>query len=159
MITEVKDIVLEDVSYSGSMFASTTDGQGVFINARIVQLLKLQPMEEVRAWLLPNYPDKSTHIQWRAIRIERIEKVEEAPSGLKSLEPTLEQRVLALLKDGGIHTNAEIAEDLGVEPSAAGTATARLFISGKISKAEVHRRPGQLRPSLLLYAIDVEQFE
>lgn len=159
MITDVKDVVLEDKSYSGSMFATTKDGEGVFINARIVQLLKLEPMEEVRAFVLPNYPDKREHIQWRAVRVERSEKQEPVIAGLKSLEPTVEQRVLTLLEAGGIFSNGEIAEYLGIEPALAGTTTARLFISGKLAKAEVHRRPGQMRPSLLLYAIDVDQFE
>lgn len=159
MITDVKEVILEDKAYSGSMFATTKDGEGVFINARIVALLKLEPMEEVRAFVLPNYPDKQAHIQWRAVRVERIERPEPTTSGLKSLEPTVEQRVLSLLQDGGIFSNAEIAEELGIEPGVAGTTTARLFIMGKLAKAEVHRRPGQLRPSMLLYATDVEQFE
>lgn len=156
MITEVKDVVTEDKAYSGSMFATTKDGEGVFINARIVEMLKLEPMEEVRAFLLPNYPDKRDHIPWRAVRIERPKP---DLTGVLGAEPSIDSRILEVLKRGGLFTNAEIAEDLGEEVPAVGTATARLFVMGKISKAEVYKRPGQGRPSFLLYGIDIEQFE
>jgi hypothetical protein len=156
VITEVKDVITEDKAYSGSMFATTRDGEGVFINARIVQMLDLAPMEEVRAFVLPNYPDKKDYIPWRAIRVERVVAQQ---AGVVSLEQSVDSRVLEVLKRGGIYTNGEIADELGEEAAAVGTATARLFALGKISKAEVYKRPGQARPSFLLYGIDVEQFE
>lgn len=156
MITEVKDVITEDKAYSGSMFATTKEGEGVFINARIVQMLNLEPMEQVRAFLLPNYPDKREHIPWRAIRVERAKP---DASGVLSLEPSIDARVLEVLKRGGLFTNSEIAEELNEDPPAVGSATSRLFILGKVSKAEVYSRPGQARPSFLLYAIDIEQFE
>ena len=89
----------------------------------------------------------------------RIERPKPDLTGVLGAEPSIDSRILEVLKRGGLFTNAEIAEDLGEEVPAVGTATARLFVMGKISKAEVYKRPGQGRPSFLLYGIDIEQFE
>lgn len=155
-ITEIKDAVIENVSLAGSAFATTKEGEAIFINSRITAMLKLQPLDEVRAFVLPNYEDKRGNIPWRAVRVERTKVQDRA---VAQVNPRVEDRILAHMRSGGIFSNADLSSDLEIDVLEVGTTTARLFNDGKIVKAEVYRRPGQARASFLLYAINIEEFE
>lgn len=156
-LTENRNVLIEDISERGSAFATTKEGEAVFIPARFVENLSLQPMEVVHAMLLPNYPDHRDKKPWRAISIKRIE--DQGPRATPQVPARLEDRILSLLSSGEVFSNTEIAEDLEEDVTMVGNATARLFNEGKIAKADVYRKPGQTRPSFLLYAINIEAFE
>jgi hypothetical protein len=74
--TTKKPIMVEVMTYSGSAFAATIDGEQVFINQRIVQSLNLQEGMTLLAHLLPNYVDKRDTIPWRAMRVEPLDGTE-----------------------------------------------------------------------------------
>lgn len=152
MITEVMDAVIETQSGAGSVFATTTKGEGVFINSRIVAVLGLQPMEQVRVFALPNYPEKQDRVPWRAVRVERLGEPGEGSEALEHL-------ILEFLSHGGYYTNAEIAEEIGTDPAQVGRSTARLFVTARIAKADVYAMPGQGRPAFVFYAKNVDQFD
>lgn len=156
-LTENRDVLIEDISERGSAFATTKEGEAVFIPARFVENLALQPMEVVHAMLLPNYPDHRDKKPWRAISIKRIE--DQGPKPVTKVAARLEDRILSLMESGEVFSNTDLSEDLEEDIGVVGNATAKLFNDGKIVKAEVFRKPGQTRPSFLLYAINIEAFE
>jgi hypothetical protein len=63
------------------------------------------------------------------------------------------------MESGEVFSNTDLSEDLEEDIGVVGNATAKLFNDGKIAKADVYRKPGQTRPSFLLYAINIEAFE
>ena len=67
-------VMVEEVSYSGSAFAANEEGDGVFLNGRIVELLSLEGGEILMAHCIPNYEDKRDHIPWRCVRADKIEE-------------------------------------------------------------------------------------
>lgn len=156
-LTENRNVLIEDISEKGSAFATTKEGEPVFIPARFVASLSLQPMEVVHAMLLPNYPEHRQNKPWRAIAIKRIE--DQGPKPSPKVPARLEDRILSLMESGEVFSNTDLSEDLEEDIGVVGNATAKLFNDGKIAKADVYRKPGQTRPSFLLYAINIEAFE
>ena len=49
MLTEVKEVIIEETTYSDSAFGVTEEGDGVFFNARIVQRMGLKGGQTVLA--------------------------------------------------------------------------------------------------------------
>ncbi|MAO24597.1 MAG: hypothetical protein CMJ25_27945 [Phycisphaerae bacterium] len=112
MITELKEVIIEEQTYSGSAFGVTEQGDGVFFNSRIVDAVGLKAGQTVQACLVPNFPDKRESIPWRAMRVEvthdglNIITQENAPLNLN-------EKIHRLLKeDDGHWTLTELAEEL-----------------------------------------------
>ena len=57
MLTEVKEVIIEETTYSDSAFGVTEEGDGVFFNSRIVQKMGLKGGQTVQAYLVPNFSD------------------------------------------------------------------------------------------------------
>jgi hypothetical protein len=55
MITELKEVIIEEQTYSGSAFGVTEQGDGVFFNSRIVDAVGLKAGQTVQACLVPNF--------------------------------------------------------------------------------------------------------
>ena len=55
-------------------------------------------------------------------------------------------------------TTSEIAEYSELDAKTASNSANRLFNAGRISKAEVYNRVGQLRPSFALWAENANEF-
>lgn len=68
--TRRQQIIVEYLTPTGSGFAVTPQGEQVFLNARLVSTMNVQPGDIYNAFLLPNYPDKREQIPWRAMRVE-----------------------------------------------------------------------------------------
>ena len=112
MITEVKEVIIEEQTYSGSAFGVTEQGDGVFFNSRIVKTVGLKAGQTVKACLVPNFPDKREGIPWRAMRVEvthdglNITTQENVPLNLN-------EKIHRLLKEeDGYWTLVELAEEL-----------------------------------------------
>lgn len=71
--TRKQQIIVEYITDTGSGFAVNPQGEQVFMNARLVNAMKVEPGDSYDAFLLPNYPDKREQIPWRAMRVEPIE--------------------------------------------------------------------------------------
>tara|TARA_R100000935_G_C2793364_1_gene147033 strand:- start:403 stop:864 length:462 start_codon:yes stop_codon:yes gene_type:complete len=70
MTIETKIVLIEELTYSGSAFGVLPEnGEGVFINQRIVEKMNLEPDTEVYASVLPNYSDKRSTIPWRVVNV------------------------------------------------------------------------------------------
>jgi len=70
--TRRQQIIVEYLTPTGSGFAVTPKGDQVFLNARLVTTMNVQPGDILNAFLLPNYPDKRDQIPWRAMRVEPV---------------------------------------------------------------------------------------
>jgi hypothetical protein len=109
MLTEVKEVIIEETTYSDSAFGVTEEGDGVFFNARIVQRMGLKGGQTVQAYLVPNFPDKRDSIPWRAMRVEVTHEQE----NIEVVSHTLLDKIHRLLKeDHGYWTALELAEEL-----------------------------------------------
>lgn len=112
MLTEVKEVIIEETTYSDSAFGVTEEGDGVFFNSRIVQRMGLKGGQTVQAYLVPNFPDKRDSIPWRAMRVEVTHEQE----NIEVVSHTLLDKVHRLLKeDNGYWTLTELAEELDEE--------------------------------------------
>lgn len=112
MITEIKEVIIEEQTYSGSAFGVTEQGDGVFFNSRIVKTVGLKAGQTVKACLVPNFPDKREGIPWRAMRVEvthdglNITTQDNVPLNLN-------EKIHRLLKEeDGYWTLVELAEEL-----------------------------------------------
>ena len=112
MLTEVKEVIIEETTYSDSAFGVTEEGDGVFFNSRIVQRMGLKGGQTVQAYLVPNFPDKRDSIPWRAMRVEVTHEQE----NIEVVSHTLLDKIHRLLKeDNGYWTLTELAEELDEE--------------------------------------------
>ncbi len=112
MLTEVKEVIIEETTYSDSAFGVTEEGDGVFFNARIVQRMGLKGGQTVQAYLVPNFPDKRDSIPWRAMRVEVTHEQE----NIEVVSHTLLDKIHRMLKeDNGYWTLTELAEELDEE--------------------------------------------
>ena len=74
---QIKQILVEYLTSSGSGFAITEEGEQVFLSERLVSRMDVQPGDIFDAHVLLNYADKRARIKYRAMRI--VEPQEIAP--------------------------------------------------------------------------------
>jgi len=67
--SEEFNVLMEEWTFSGSMFGVNSDGDAVFFNARLVNKMDLEVGDEVVAHCIPNYADKRDEVPWRCIRV------------------------------------------------------------------------------------------
>lgn len=114
MITEVKEVIVEEKTYSGSAFGVTQAGDGVFFNARIVEAVGLDAGALVKAYLVPNFPDKRHSIPWRAMRVEVLNSNADLV-GVDTTGADLVTRIHDLLGEAAVFSAEEVAEELGAD--------------------------------------------
>ena len=66
---QIKQILVEYLTSSGSAFAITEEGEQVFLSKRLVIRMDVQPGDIFDAHVLLNYADKRDKIKYRAMRI------------------------------------------------------------------------------------------
>ena len=166
----LQEIFIVNIIASGSGFAQVAgSGEAVFIPASVVNGAQLQVGERVDAILVPNMNELRERTPWRAVRVPR-DGVELPPlpknltghdpvSG-KSLDQMCYDALLASSRDAEIAymTTREVADELNADMKMTGNALQRLFNAGRISRAEVHHRVGQARPSFILWALQAKDF-
>jgi hypothetical protein len=163
--TQIKDVFVDDLTVSGSAFGATPDGEAVFINARVVNALKLSGGEHLRAMVVPNYEDKRDRVQWRTIRAEVQDPMavtQEPMSEEPEPEPTVvpkDQQILNLLDEHGPLRTSILARLLGIDSGEAGTLCHGLYAQGKIALADVYSSPSNSRASHRVWAIDINEFD
>ena len=66
---QIKQILVEYLTDTGSGFAVTEQGDQVFLNERLVSRMDVQPGDVFDAHVLLNYADKRDRIKYRALRV------------------------------------------------------------------------------------------
>lgn len=113
--TRKQQIIVEYITDTGSGFAVNPKGEQVFMNARLVNAMKVEPGDSYDAFLLPNYPDKREQIPWRAMRVEPIEL------DLDMTHVTVDRKANAMIEymqldmAGVAYTAREISEELQMD--------------------------------------------
>ena len=166
----LQEIFIVNIIASGSGFAQLAEsGENVFIPASVVNGAQLQVGERVDAVLVPNMNEMRERTPWRAVRVPR-QGVELPPlpknltghdpvSG-RSLDQMCFDALVAASREAEIAymTTREVADELNSDMKMTGNALQRLFNAGRISRAEVHHRVGQARPSFILWALQAKDY-
>lgn len=166
----LQEIFIVNIIASGSGFGARADnGDQVFIPASVVNGAQLQVGEQVDAVLVPNMNEMRAKTPWRAVRVPRDGvELPPLPKNLTGHDPvsgrSLDQMCYDALLASSINdeiaymTTREVADDLNADMKMVGNALQRLFNAGRISRAEVHHRVGQARPSFILWALQAKDF-
>lgn len=161
--TVQKPVHVDMLTYSGSAFGSTPDGDQVFINARIVEALNLSEGMVLLGHLLPNFPDKRDQIQWRAMRMQKPtdrEPIVEDDEPFVEAEETPGQKILARIRsiEEGYFTTLDLVRELKLDTKTVNNNCMSLHNRGLIARADVHAAPNQKRASFVLWAPDAKSF-
>lgn len=158
--TIIKDVVVDGITLAGSAFGVTTEGDGVFINTRIVNAMKLKSGDHLRAYIVPNYEDKRDQTKYRAIRVTVLHSMFEdtSPSTDATGKPTSMQIVEMLEQYGPLRT-AVLARLVGADTGEVGVICQGLFTAGKIAMADVYKDPTQKRSSHRVWGLDINEFD
>jgi len=155
-----KPVHVDMLTYAGSAFGSTVDGEQVFINARIVDAMKLDEGMVVMGHLLPNFPDKRDNIPWRAMRVTIPDGQEVVDQPEQEPEPTPGDKILAIIKEApeGYFTTIDLMEETGLDTKTVNNWCMGLHNRGLIARADVHAAPNQKRASFVLWALNTKSF-
>jgi len=109
--TKIMKIMVEEITYANSAFATNEQGDAVFLNTRIVERMNLEGGEILMAHCIPNYEDKRDQIPWRCVRVGTSEG---HPEDLALPLSIIDDFMLRSLESGPIQywSVAELAEIL-----------------------------------------------
>lgn len=160
---------VNNVTRGGSAFAVCENGDQVFINPKIAEMMKIDVGDFLTAYCIDNHrPERGGEeqhaVRWRAIRItvqERFDPipapapVAPAPKAELTTEQ-IEQRILTLLKEDRAFTTAQAARDTGIDHMKVSNVMRGMHDRGLIAACEITASGGQERVSKLYYARDVD---
>lgn len=106
MIIDTKRVLVEELTYSGSAFGVLANGEGVFINSRIVDKMELAPGIAVHAQVLPNFSDKREQIPWRVVNVqtETADELQPTPKPepeVNDHEDDIDVKIFDVLEEAG----------------------------------------------------------
>ena len=106
MIVDTKRVLVEELTYSGSAFGVLANGEGVFINSRIVDKMELSPGTAVHAQVLPNFSDKREQIPWRVVNVqtETADELQPTPKPepeVNDHEDDIDVKIFDVLEEAG----------------------------------------------------------
>tara|TARA_R110000823_G_scaffold187374_1_gene319636 strand:- start:1194 stop:1727 length:534 start_codon:yes stop_codon:yes gene_type:complete len=168
--TQMMNVMIESVSYTGSAFGSNEQGATVFFNQRLVDKVSIDIGDIVEAYVIPNYEDKRDETPWRAIRASVVSSEvlntlvasasDPVPEPVGRTPSQIEQEVLNFLGDEDVlyWTSSDLADAVDIDTKTIGNSCLRLFNKGLIAKADVHGRPNQERATFCLWARNAERF-
>jgi hypothetical protein len=166
-------VFLDTISFSGCGFGVTAEGDRVFLNARLVSAVGLREGDTVTCQILPNYEDRRDDVPFRAIRADNPRRVvvtvdqdyDDPPEVVEqdvAAEPTIKDRILQHLRDTGPTCTGTLVKVMG-DPSLGTTEMHALCSAmhkvGTIARADVYRRAGQDRASMVVWALSANEFE
>jgi len=142
-----------------SFGARVDNGEGVFINARLVKKHDLKEEETYRMVVLPNVGDENSATPWKAITMSMEETLKgETP---RVVVAKLEDRITAhfeMEENQFAHTAKNLAKALSVGDGEMQQVLHRMHNAGEIAKAQVWAKGGQDRASTVLWAPATDWF-
>jgi hypothetical protein len=153
---QTADIYCLRVHPTGFAFGARTDnGEQVYMPQSVTVGVGVTEGEIVTCALIANTHPKKAQTPWIAVRLER--RVQEA---VVQPEETIDDRVMRLVREVGMVSTAEVAQEFPerLNATSAHNLMLRLFTAGKLAKADVYARPDQGRASFCLWATDVKVF-
>ena len=172
---EMIDVFVDELTDMGSAFGATNEGETVFINRRIVQAVGIEHGDRLKAAVLPNYEDKRDGVPWRALKAtiigsifedisdEPIPEPEVAPTPVDAPEPEPEvswsERIMDLLSESGPMRARTIAQHLDMETEDVSSMCRGLNRQGKVAAGEIYGDLNNSRPSHIVWAFDINDFD
>ena len=106
MIVDTKRVLVEELTYSGSAFGVLANGEGVFINSRIVDKMELSPGTAVHAQVLPNFSDKREQIPWRVVNVQaatadELQPTQKPEPEVNDHEDDIDVKIFDVLEEAG----------------------------------------------------------
>lgn len=165
-------IIISHVHARGFAFGIVTEtGEQVFIPPHVLDGHGLQTGSEALALtaINPNEAQRAL-TKFVAVKLQSASELEAAtdPEIERELEVApletplsiseLDQITYDLICENSYITTGELSEYIKVTTQTAGNSAMRLFNAGKISKADVHAKVGQSRPSFILWAAKASDF-
>lgn len=158
---ENQTLIITAVHDRGFAFGVLRDtGEQTFIAPYLALAHDLNEGQHVTAHLVPN-PKNNGLTPWMAVQLICEPKIatDEATAPQPMSDSPLDERVFdEILHCDDYLSVGEIADATGEPRVDVGNAAHRLFVAGRIARAEVHNRVGQKRASLLLYAASAARF-
>lgn len=148
-ITETK-IGIVNVLPTGTAFAVTGDGSGVYVPQAVAAAANVKLGEETNAKLVRNLRDPNGRTPFMAIWIESNKISQDVTKATT-------EDIIDMLDDGYM-TTAEVAAEVGIDSQSANAILNALHTEGKVVKAAVYQKPNQQRASMLLWARDIAAF-
>ena len=117
---------------------------------------QLERGKHYQAVLIPNHKEQERgRTPYMAVSVIATEPATPATSANQDERDEL---VYELICGNTYMTTAEVAEGSGLDAKTAGNSANRLFNAGRIAKADVYNRAGQLRSSFTLWAENANEF-
>jgi hypothetical protein len=158
---ENQTLIITAVHDRGFAFGVLRDtGEQTFIAPYLALAHDLNEGQHVTAHLVPN-PKNNGLTPWMAVQLICEPKIatDEATAPQQAEDLPLDERVFdEILHCDDYLSVGEIADATDEPRVEVGNAAHRLFVAGRIARAEVHNRVGQKRASLLLYAASAARF-
>lgn len=149
---------------TGTAFGMRGDtGEQIFIPAMVAKRVGIKIGDKSQATIIPNH-QHGERTPWYAIQVDPIQDPD-APETLedklgKPVAMSLDDRIARAITEheGAYHTTAEVATMVSVDTIMASSALNRLFVHGRVARAEVHARADQQLPAVCLWAENVNRF-
>lgn len=168
-MTKEIDVFVDQVTFVGSAFGATNEGEPVFINRRIVTAVGIEHGDKLKVHVLPNYEDKRDEVPWRAVKAtiqgSIFEDISDEPEDEPAPEPepapqvTMSDRIIELLSESGPMRSSTIAEHLEIDSSDVSSMCRGLNKLGKVAAAEIYGDLNNSRPSHIVWAYDINDFD
>ena len=149
--TQTEQLTIVNIIPSGSGFGVTSDGTSVFVPPRVISAANAEIGDVFSANLIHNDLNPSGRTPFLAVRLERAEQPQE-PQAAK-----LRDLIIELLRHECM-TSAEIGEALGTDAIGAKDLLKSMGDKGEIAKAMVYASGTQKRASLVMWALNVDDF-
>jgi hypothetical protein len=165
----MQTILVTNYHPDGFAFALTEAGEQIFIPPYAIDGDALERGKRYQAVLIENPKEpQRDRTPYQAVSVlvnEHVLKPEPAeaatPATPAAEEVSIEARdevIYNLICDGDYTTSAELAEYSGFDSKTASNSANRLYIAGRIAKADVYNRVGQSRASFTLWAESASKF-
>ena len=143
----------------------TANGEGVFVNAKLVKKHGIQEGEIRELILLPNPMNDDNNCVWKAIGVSMAEVTPTTPAAETDTPRVagakLEDRIVKYFQDEEnqfAHTAPALAEELDADDTEMQLTLSRMHNAGEITKAQVWKQGGKDKASFVLWAIDASWF-
>ena len=155
---------------TGTAFGMRGDtGEQIFIPAMVAKRVGIKIGNKSQATIIPNH-QHGERTPWYAIQVDPIQdpdapetledKLGKAIENYRPVAMSLDDRIARAIAEheGAYHTTAEVATMVSVDTIMVSSALNRLFVHGRVARAEVHARADQKLPSVCLWAENVNRF-
>ena len=149
---QTEQLTIVNIIPTGTGFGVTSDGTSVFVPPRVITAANAEIGDVFSANLVNNDFNPSGRTPLMAGRLHRAEQPQEPQvSSHRDL-------IIEMLAANGYASSAEIGDALGTDAIGAKDVLKSMWDKGEIAKAMVYANGTQKRASLVMWALNVDDF-